>query len=132
MVVPPVPPFQPPEPPAELPEPPAMPPDPLRAPPVIAIVPPPLVPSPPAPPAAEPPFLEPPAPLDERPESFVQPTKSVQATIRLIRIVNIMRIACPHIVREVYSKACAFFSIGLLPSILQRFRGLQRIAASDS
>jgi len=60
----------------------------------------PLVPRPPAPPAAEPPLLETPAPLDGSPESLVQLTKNVQAMTRPIVLVDIMRIANPHIVRD--------------------------------
>ena len=129
--------------------PPALPPDgplplPLAVPPLLVVVVPPLpvtppvtplpplVPSPPAPPAAEPPLVEPPAPLDERPESFVQLTKSEQATIGIIRLVNIMRIVYPRIVREGLQQGLCLLFDRPLPSIIQRFRGLQRIAASDS
>jgi hypothetical protein len=98
-------------------------PPPPTAPPLLVVVvlplpvtppvePPPLVPSPPAPPVAEPPLLEPPAPLDGRPESLVQLAKSDQATIRIIRLVNIVRIVYPTSLETVYSKACASFSMG--------------------
>jgi len=129
-VAPPVPSIQPPIP--ELPGPPATPPDPLCVPPVIVVVPPPLVSRPPAPPAAEPPLLEPPAPLDERLESLVQLTQSVQATTRPIRLVDIMRIGYPHIVRDELQQGLCLLFGGPMASIVQRFRNLQRIAASDS
>jgi len=119
-------------------------PPPATAPPLLVVVVPPLpvappveppprlVPSPPAPPAAESTLLEPPAPLDGRPDSLIQLTKSVQATTRLIRLVDIMRIVYPHIVRDGLQQGLCLLFDGPLPSIVQCFRGLRRIVASDS